>query len=117
MPRRVTIGLIQCSAPTSDPAAPIAAVKEAAIARHLPFIEDAARRFQSEVEVGMIGINVPIPVPAAYYSFGGWKQSLFGDAHMHGREGIMFYTRGKVVTTRWPDPMHRGVNLGFPQMK
>jgi malonate-semialdehyde dehydrogenase (acetylating)/methylmalonate-semialdehyde dehydrogenase len=67
----------------------------------------AARRFQ----------HVPIPVPMAYYSFGGWRQSLFGDSHMHGREGIHFYTRGKVVTSRWPDPRHRGVNLGFPQMK
>ena len=77
----------------------------------------AARRFQNEVQVGMVGINVPIPVPMAYYSFGGWKQSLFGDAHVHGREGVHFYTRGKVVTTRWPDPRHGGVNLGFPQMK
>jgi malonate-semialdehyde dehydrogenase (acetylating)/methylmalonate-semialdehyde dehydrogenase len=77
----------------------------------------AARRFQHEVQVGMVGINVPIPVPMAYYSFGGWKHSLFGDSHMHGREGVHFYTRGKVVTTRWPDPQHRGVNLGFPQMK
>ncbi len=77
----------------------------------------AARRFQHEVQVGMVGINVPIPVPMAYYSFGGWKQSLFGDAHVHGREGVHFYTRGKVVTARWPDPSHRGVNLGFPQMK
>jgi malonate-semialdehyde dehydrogenase (acetylating)/methylmalonate-semialdehyde dehydrogenase len=77
----------------------------------------AARRFQHEVEVGMVGINVPIPVPMAYYSFGGWKQSLFGDAHMHGREGVQFYTRAKVVTARWPDPKHRGVNLGFPQMR
>jgi malonate-semialdehyde dehydrogenase (acetylating)/methylmalonate-semialdehyde dehydrogenase len=77
----------------------------------------AARRFQFEVPVGMVGINVPIPVPMAYYSFGGWKQSLFGDAHVHGREGVNFYTRGKVVTARWPDPQHRGVNLGFPQMK
>jgi len=77
----------------------------------------AARRFQAEVQVGMVGINVPIPVPMAYYSFGGWKQSLFGDVHMHGREGVLFYTRGKVVTARWPDPKHRGVNLGFPQMK
>ena len=76
----------------------------------------AARRFQNEVQVGMVGINLPIPVPMAYYSFGGWKQSLFGDAHMHGREGIQFYTRGKVVTARWPDPRHRGVNLGFPEM-
>ena len=77
----------------------------------------AARRFQHEVHVGMVGINVPIPVPMAYYSFGGWKHSLFGDSHVHGREGIHFYTRGKVVTARWPDPQHRGVNLGFPQMK
>ena len=77
----------------------------------------AARRFQSEVQVGMVGVNVPIPVPMAYYSFGGWKSSLFGDSHVHGREGIHFYTRGKVVTSRWPDPQHRGVNLGFPQMK
>ncbi len=77
----------------------------------------AARRFQSEVEVGMVGINVPIPVPMAYYSFGGWRASLFGDVHVHGREGVFFYTRGKVVTARWPDPSHRGVNLGFPQMK
>jgi malonate-semialdehyde dehydrogenase (acetylating)/methylmalonate-semialdehyde dehydrogenase len=65
----------------------------------------------------MVGINVPIPVPMAYYSFGGWKASLFGDVHVHGREGVFFYTRGKVVTARWPDPRHRGVNLGFPQMK
>jgi malonate-semialdehyde dehydrogenase (acetylating)/methylmalonate-semialdehyde dehydrogenase len=77
----------------------------------------AARRFQNEVQVGMVGINVPIPVPMAYYSFGGWKSSLFGDSHIYGREGVHFYTRGKVVTSRWPDPQHRGVNLGFPQMK
>jgi malonate-semialdehyde dehydrogenase (acetylating)/methylmalonate-semialdehyde dehydrogenase len=77
----------------------------------------AARRFQNEVQVGMVGINVPIPVPMAYYSFGGWKSSLFGDSHVHGREGIHFYTRGKVVTSRWPEPHHRGVNLGFPQMR
>jgi malonate-semialdehyde dehydrogenase (acetylating) / methylmalonate-semialdehyde dehydrogenase len=75
----------------------------------------AARKFQSEVQVGMVGINVPIPVPMAYYSFGGWKASLFGDTHVHGREGVHFYTRGKVVTARWPDPRFRGVNLGFPQ--
>jgi malonate-semialdehyde dehydrogenase (acetylating)/methylmalonate-semialdehyde dehydrogenase len=74
----------------------------------------AARRFQNEVEVGMIGINVPIPVPMAYYSFGGWKSSLFGDSHVHGTEGVQFYTRGKVVTARWLDPSHGGVNLGFP---
>ncbi|MEU3166966.1 CoA-acylating methylmalonate-semialdehyde dehydrogenase [Streptosporangium sp. NPDC006930] len=74
----------------------------------------AARRFQNEVEVGMIGINVPIPVPMAYYSFGGWKQSLFGDSHAHGTEGVHFFTRGKVVTSRWLDPSHGGINLGFP---
>ncbi|WP_343709275.1 CoA-acylating methylmalonate-semialdehyde dehydrogenase [Mycobacterium sp.] len=77
----------------------------------------AARRFQNEVEVGMVGINVPIPVPMAYYSFGGWKASLFGDIHAHGAEGIQFFTRGKVVTQRWPDPSHGGVNLGFPENK
>ncbi|MEJ2869099.1 CoA-acylating methylmalonate-semialdehyde dehydrogenase [Actinomycetospora sp. OC33-EN08] len=75
----------------------------------------AARRFQNEVEVGMIGVNVPVPVPMAYYSFGGWKNSLFGDTHAHGTEGVHFFTRGKVVTTRWPDPSHGGLNLGFPQ--
>ncbi|GAB3160111.1 CoA-acylating methylmalonate-semialdehyde dehydrogenase [Microbispora hainanensis] len=74
----------------------------------------AARRFQNEVEVGMIGVNVPIPVPMAFYSFGGWKASLFGDTHVHGTEGVHFYTRGKVVTSRWLDPSHGGVNLGFP---
>jgi malonate-semialdehyde dehydrogenase (acetylating)/methylmalonate-semialdehyde dehydrogenase len=74
----------------------------------------AARRFQHEVSVGMIGINVPIPVPMAYYSFGGWKASLFGDTHAHGAEGFHFFTRGKVVTSRWPDPSHGGINLGFP---
>jgi malonate-semialdehyde dehydrogenase (acetylating) / methylmalonate-semialdehyde dehydrogenase len=74
----------------------------------------AARRFQNEVEVGMVGVNVPIPVPMAYYSFGGWKASLFGDSHMYGTEGVHFYTRGKVVTSRWLDPSHGGVNLGFP---
>ncbi|HZJ06996.1 MAG TPA: CoA-acylating methylmalonate-semialdehyde dehydrogenase [Nocardioidaceae bacterium] len=75
----------------------------------------AARRFQNEVEVGMVGINVPIPVPVAYYSFGGWKNSLFGDSHAHGMEGVHFFTRGKVVTSRWLDPSHGGLNLGFPQ--
>jgi malonate-semialdehyde dehydrogenase (acetylating) / methylmalonate-semialdehyde dehydrogenase len=75
----------------------------------------AARRFQNEVEIGMIGINVPVPVPMAYYSFGGWKNSLFGDTHAHGTEGVHFFTRGKVVTTRWLDPSHGGINLGFPQ--
>ncbi len=75
----------------------------------------AARRFQYEVEVGMVGVNVPIPVPVAYYSFGGWKQSLFGDAHAYGPDGIRFYTRTKAVTSRWLDPSHGGVSLGFPQ--
>ncbi|WP_153504551.1 CoA-acylating methylmalonate-semialdehyde dehydrogenase [Cumulibacter manganitolerans] len=75
----------------------------------------AARRFQNEATVGMIGINVPIPVPVAYYSFGGWKDSLFGDTHAHGTEGVHFFTRGKVVTSRWLDPSHGGINLGFPQ--
>ena len=74
----------------------------------------AAREFASRVNVGMVGINVPIPVPMAYYSFGGWKSSLFGDAHVHGGEGVKFYTRGKVVTARWPEARLRGKNLGFP---
>ncbi|MGH3254443.1 MAG: CoA-acylating methylmalonate-semialdehyde dehydrogenase [Streptosporangiaceae bacterium] len=74
----------------------------------------AARRFVSEAEIGMVGVNVPIPVPMAYYSFGGWKESLFGDTHVHGTEGVHFYTRGKAVTSRWLDPSHGGVNLGFP---
>jgi malonate-semialdehyde dehydrogenase (acetylating)/methylmalonate-semialdehyde dehydrogenase len=75
----------------------------------------AARRFQNEVQVGMIGINVPIPVPVAYYSFGGWKNSLFGDTKAHGVEGVHFFTRGKAITSRWLDPSHGGINLGFPQ--
>ena len=75
----------------------------------------AARRFASEVEVGMVGVNVPIPVPAAHFSFGGWKDSLFGDSHMYGPEGIHFYTRTKVVTSRWPDPATSAVDLGFPR--
>jgi malonate-semialdehyde dehydrogenase (acetylating)/methylmalonate-semialdehyde dehydrogenase len=75
----------------------------------------AARRYQDEIEVGMVGVNVPIPVPVGSYSFGGWKDSLFGDTHAYGAEGVHFYTRGKVVTTRWPDPSHGGINLGFPQ--
>ena len=77
----------------------------------------AARQFQFDVEVGMVGINVPIPVPVAYYSFGGWKDSLFGDTHMYGPEGISFYTRGKVVTSRWPDPATSSVDLGFPRTR
>jgi malonate-semialdehyde dehydrogenase (acetylating)/methylmalonate-semialdehyde dehydrogenase len=75
----------------------------------------AARRFEGEVEAGMVGINVPIPVPMAYYSFGGWKASLFGDTHAYGAEGVHFFTRGKVVTTRWVDPRHGGLSLGFPR--
>jgi len=75
----------------------------------------AARRFQYDAQVGMVGVNVPIPVPVAYYSFGGWKASLFGDTHMYGPEGIHFYTRTKVVTSRWPDPSMSTVDLGFPQ--
>jgi malonate-semialdehyde dehydrogenase (acetylating)/methylmalonate-semialdehyde dehydrogenase len=77
----------------------------------------AARQFQFDVEVGMVGINVPIPVPVSSYSFGGWKSSLFGDLHMYGPEGIQFYTRGKVVTSRWPDPGTSKVDLGFPQVR
>jgi malonate-semialdehyde dehydrogenase (acetylating)/methylmalonate-semialdehyde dehydrogenase len=76
-----------------------------------------ARRFQFEVEAGMVGINVPIPVPVAAYSFGGWKSSLFGDLHMYGPDGVKFYTRNKVVTSRWPDPATSSVNLGFPVHK
>ena len=77
----------------------------------------AARQFQFEAEAGMVGINVPIPVPVAYYSFGGWKNSLFGDLHMYGPEGIQFYTRAKVVTSRWPDPGTSQVDLGFPRTR
>jgi len=77
----------------------------------------AARQFQFDVNVGMVGVNVPIPVPVAYYSFGGWKGSLFGDLHMYGPEGIQFYTRGKVVTARWPDPGTSKVDLGFPRTR
>ncbi len=77
----------------------------------------AARRFQFDIEVGMVGINVPIPVPVSYYSFGGWKNSLFGDTHMYGPEGVNFYTRGKVVTSRWPDPATSTIDLGFPRTR
>ncbi|MEU4649750.1 CoA-acylating methylmalonate-semialdehyde dehydrogenase [Nocardia fluminea] len=77
----------------------------------------AGRRFQHEVEVGMVGINVPIPVPMAYFSFGGWKNSLFGDSHAHGTDGVHFFTRTKAVTARWLDPSHGGLELGFPQNK
>ena len=76
-----------------------------------------ARQFQFDVQAGMVGINVPIPVPVAYYSFGGWKASLFGDRHIYGPEGIDFYTRGKVITSRWPDPATSKVDLGFPQTR
>ena len=77
----------------------------------------AARQFQFDVEAGMVGINVPVPVPVAYYSFGGWKASLFGDLHMYGPEGVQFYTRAKVVTSRWPDPGTSKIDLGFPQSR
>jgi malonate-semialdehyde dehydrogenase (acetylating)/methylmalonate-semialdehyde dehydrogenase len=76
-----------------------------------------ARQFQFDAQAGMVGVNVPIPVPVAYYSFGGWKASLFGDRHIYGPEGIDFYTRGKVVTSRWPDPATSKVDLGFPQTR
>jgi malonate-semialdehyde dehydrogenase (acetylating)/methylmalonate-semialdehyde dehydrogenase len=76
-----------------------------------------SRQFQFDVNVGMVGINVPIPVPVAYYSFGGWKASLFGDSHAYGPESVHFYTRGKVVTSRWPDPATSKVDLGFPQTR
>jgi malonate-semialdehyde dehydrogenase (acetylating)/methylmalonate-semialdehyde dehydrogenase len=76
-----------------------------------------ARQFQFDVQAGMVGINVPIPVPVASSSFGGWKASLFGDTHIYGPEGINFYTRGKVVTSRWPDPATSKVDLGFPQTR
>ena len=74
----------------------------------------AARRFEREIQVGMVGINVPIPVPVASHSFGGWKDSLFGDAAIYGPEGIRFYTRPKVVTSRWPEPDTSRIDLGFP---
>ena len=75
----------------------------------------AARQFQSEIQVGMVGVNVPIPVPLSFYSFGGWKESIFGSHAIYGPDGVHFYTRQKVVISRWPDPFHRGVDLGFPQ--
>ncbi len=77
----------------------------------------AARRFQHDVTCGMVGINVPIPVPVAYFSFGGWKASLFGDTHIYGPDGVKFYTRGKVITSRWPDPATSQIDLGFPQTR
>ena len=77
----------------------------------------AARQFEQDVVAGMVGVNVPIPVPMAYHSFGGWKHSLFGDLHVHGPDGVRFNTRGKVVTRRWPDPADRGIDLGFPVLR
>jgi len=77
----------------------------------------AARQFQFDVQVGMVGINVPVPVPVSYHSFGGWKASLFGDTHMYGPEGFNFYTQGKVITSRWPDPATSSVDLGFPETR
>ncbi len=76
----------------------------------------AARRFANEIQVGMVGVNVPIPVPMAFFSFGGWKSSLFGDLHMHGPDGVRFYTRTKVVTSRWPE-QRETVSLSMPSMK
>ena len=76
----------------------------------------AARRFQQQVEVGMVGINVPIPVPMAFFSFGGWRNSLFGDLHVHGTDGVRFYTRGKAVTTRWPDDGSAAPGFHMPTM-
>ena len=95
------------------------ASQSAAPSRHTPPGRDggAARQFQFEVNAGMVGINVPIPVPVAYYSFGGWKSSLFGDLHMYGPEGLQFYTRAKIVTSRWPDPGTSSVDLGFPRTR
>jgi malonate-semialdehyde dehydrogenase (acetylating)/methylmalonate-semialdehyde dehydrogenase len=79
---------------------------------------EAARRFQRGVNVGMIGINVPVPVPMAFYSFGGWKDSLFGDKHVHGAEGVSFYTRAKVITARWPHSTHASdASFHFPTAK
>ncbi|MCW9002388.1 MAG: aldehyde dehydrogenase family protein, partial [Rhodospirillales bacterium] len=78
---------------------------------------DAARNFASRVKAGMVGINVPIPVPMAFHSFGGWKRSLFGDHHIHGPEGVRFYTRLKTVTSRWPTGMRAGAEFIMPTMK
>ena len=77
---------------------------------------DAARRFQQDVEVGMVGINVPIPVPMAFFSFGGWRNSLFGDLHVHGMDGVRFYTRGKAITARWPDDGSAAPGFHMPMM-
>src|SRR5439155_1182768 len=103
---------------------PVGAVAEPlveAIAARLPKVKSgdggAGRQLRFGVDAGMVGVNVPIPVPVGYYSFGGWKRSLFGDTHMYGPEGIHFYTRGKVVTARWPDPSTSQVDLGFPRTR
>ena len=77
----------------------------------------AAKQFQYDIKVGMVGINVPIPVPVAYYSFGGWKASIFGDANIYGPAGVEFYTRTKTITSRWPDPATSTVDLGFPRTR
>ena len=76
----------------------------------------AARRFQEDVDIGMLGVNVPIPVPMAFYSFGGWRNSLFGDLHVHGMDGVRFYTRGKAVTARWPDDGSAAPGFHMPLM-
>ncbi len=76
---------------------------------------DAVLRYQLDADAGMVGINVPIPVPVGYHSFGGWKNSLFGDTHMYGPEGIHFFTKAKAITARWPDPADSSVDLGFPR--
>ena len=78
---------------------------------------DTARTYSSQVQVGMIGINVPIPVPMAFHSFGGWKHSMFGDMHMHGMEGVRFYTRLKTITSRWPTGIRTGADFHMPTMK
>ena len=93
------------------------ALRRAAMQVQMSGYYDAAREFAARVNVGMVGVNVPVPVPVSYYSFGGWKASLFGDTHMYGPEGINFYTQGKVITSRWPDPATSTVDLGFPETR
>ncbi len=105
--RRLRRGAARCSTPTPTPTAP----------RSSPATAARPGGSSSTPRSGMVGINVPIPVPVAYYSFGGWRSSLFGDKHMYGPEGISFYTRGKVVTSRWPDPTESQVDLGFPRTR
>jgi malonate-semialdehyde dehydrogenase (acetylating)/methylmalonate-semialdehyde dehydrogenase len=77
---------------------------------------DAARHFVNSIQIGMVGVNVPIPVPMAFHSFGGWKRSLFGDHHMHGPEGVRFYTKMKAVTSRWPGGIRTGADFSIPTM-